>query len=255
MLNNFKNFISLGYFCEVAGELEKYGFRSASYPFDWMISDFSGIIKCIEEEFKDFLNINYLSQSAIERSHYKNEKYNFYFFHDFDKYKSLEKQLPAIVAKYKRRSERFLKNIKSPTLFVRYISDEIKNESGKSIELLWIEQHVSEIEQCLKNFNNDNEILFIANEGVTSDILTIYNIMPDENDRVARKWISKNEYLQKYFSSFEYSEKERNIQRYKKKDKKRKNFFRRAYKKIIRLSKKKFLKEYIYERNYDIPDK
>ena len=32
---------------EVAGELEKYGLRNASSPFDWMISDFEGVISCI----------------------------------------------------------------------------------------------------------------------------------------------------------------------------------------------------------------
>lgn len=255
MGKSFKNVISLGYFCEVAGELEKYGLRSASYPFDWMISDFSGVIKCIEEEFKDFLNEEYLSQSFNDRTHYKNEKYNFYFFHDFDKFKSLEKQLSKINAKYKRRAERFLKIIKSPTLFIRYISDEIKNESGKSIELSWIEEHYNEINHCIKSFNECNEIMFIANDGVTSDIVTIHNVKPDENDKVARKWVSKNEYLQNFFASFEYSEKQKNLLRFYKKEKKRKNFFRRAFKKFLRLSKEKLLKEYIYKKQYDILDK
>lgn len=138
-MSSFDNFISLGYFCNVAGELEKYGFRNFSYPFDWMISDFKGIIHCIENEFSDFLNPEFLLQNVNDRSHYMNTKYNFYFFHDFDKYKPLLKQLPEIDEKYKRRSDRFLNSIKSKTLFIRYISDEEKNENGKSKELEFLQ--------------------------------------------------------------------------------------------------------------------
>lgn len=39
---NYKHVISLGFFCSVALELERKGLRDASYPFDWLISDFQG---------------------------------------------------------------------------------------------------------------------------------------------------------------------------------------------------------------------
>ena len=38
----YKHFISLGYFCSVAMELERFGLRSESGPFDWVISDMRG---------------------------------------------------------------------------------------------------------------------------------------------------------------------------------------------------------------------
>jgi hypothetical protein len=90
METNYKNFISLGYFYGVAEELEKYGLRNASFPFDWIISDFEGVINCIKTEFEDFLNPTFLSQDFTDRSHYLNTKYNFYFFHDFNKYIPLQ---------------------------------------------------------------------------------------------------------------------------------------------------------------------
>lgn len=41
---NYTNYISLGYFCGVAQDLEKLGLRSYSAPFDWGISSFAGVI-------------------------------------------------------------------------------------------------------------------------------------------------------------------------------------------------------------------
>ena len=45
------NYISLGYFCSVASELERYGLRGESYPFDWVISDFGGVVEAIQNNF------------------------------------------------------------------------------------------------------------------------------------------------------------------------------------------------------------
>jgi len=75
-------YISLGYFCSIAMELEKMGLRSESSPFDWLISDFDGVISAIETRFEDFLNPAFLAQNKNNRSHYKNTKYNIEFFHD-----------------------------------------------------------------------------------------------------------------------------------------------------------------------------
>ena len=50
--SNYSNFISLGYFCGVAEDLERIGLRSFSSPFDWLITDFKGVIKLIENRFK-----------------------------------------------------------------------------------------------------------------------------------------------------------------------------------------------------------
>ena len=74
------NCISLGYFCSVALELERIGLRSASYPFDWTISDFEGVIDAIENNFIHFLDYEYLYQNKEIHSHYRNKKYRISFF-------------------------------------------------------------------------------------------------------------------------------------------------------------------------------
>lgn len=60
---NFKHYISLGYFCSVALELEKCGLRSQSSPFDWNITwSFKGVIEAINNRFEDALNEQMLFQ-------------------------------------------------------------------------------------------------------------------------------------------------------------------------------------------------
>lgn len=161
-MKQYKHFISLGYFCSVALELERVGLRSTSSPFDWCISNYEGIINAIQNHFEDFLNYDYLLQSDILHNHYFNEKYRIWFFHDFDQYHSLKKQLPRVKEKYLRRIERFYKDIKQPTLFVRYISDEIEGE-----ELEYIKKNNEKITKLLKSFNEENEVIYIANTGET----------------------------------------------------------------------------------------
>ncbi len=46
--DEFKNYISLGYFCEVAKDLERLGLRNQSSPFDWVISYFPKVIYAID---------------------------------------------------------------------------------------------------------------------------------------------------------------------------------------------------------------
>lgn len=85
MENVYSHYISLGYFCEVAQDLEKLGLRDASSPFDWGISCLKNVIEAIDCEFEGFLDYDNLSQDIANRAHYREDKYNFYFFHDFDK--------------------------------------------------------------------------------------------------------------------------------------------------------------------------
>ena len=75
----------------------------------------------------------------------------------------------------------------------------------------------------LKSFNKENDILFIANEGIFSEKILIYNVQKDENDLVARNPIHENQDLYNKFSCIDYPRREININRYikKEKDKKR----------------------------------
>ena len=255
IVKKFKNVISLGYFCSVARELEKSGLRDASFPFDWLISDFKGVIQCVENGFQDFLDIKYLSQNKNDRSHYKNLKYQFYFFHDFDGFKPLEDQLPEVQAKYKRREDRFFDAIKDSTLFVRYISNEEKTPDGKSAELEWIEQNYDYILSVLKKFNPDNEILFISNEGVLSDKIKIYNVTPDKGKWVAEKFLEKSTALSELFTNFEHKNKDENIKIYLEKRRQKRKIFSALRFLLEPILKKLFCKEYVYSVEYDIKDK
>ena len=236
------NYISLGHFCSVALELEKFGLRTESSPFDWLISDFESVISAIETHFDDFLNYDHLSQDKKLHYLYYDSKYKCSFHHDFDKYAPLKKQLPVVQSKYARRINRFYKTIQEPTLFIRYISSK-QNEEGKSKELVWIEENYDRIISLLKSFNKDNDILFIANEDVTSEMLTIYNVEKDENDSVARQPFCKSPVLFEMFSSIDFPNKEANIARYNKKYSK----INKVPRKIKAILKKIFLKEYIHD--------
>lgn len=242
-----QHYISLGYFCSVASELEYLGLRSESSPFDWLISDFEGIISAIRNHFKDFLSYEYLAQNKQYPAYYLNTKYKIQFYHDFSPYRSLKEQLPLVQEKYLRRIERFYVSICEPTLFIRYISDE-QPENGSSKELLWIEEHYDEIIALLKSFNEKNEILFIANEGIKSSIIEIQYVQKDKNDSVNRRPIVSTPSLLQLFNSFEYTQKEVNLLRYKKK---------RACRTIFKIKKKTaayfqkfFMHEYVHGHQY-----
>ena len=220
-MKKYQNYISLGYFCATASELERVGLRNVSSPFDWCISNFEGVINAINDGFDKYLDYDLLLQSDSCNAHYYNKKYRTWFYHDFDKYHSLADQLPAVKAKYIRRINRFYCNIEQPTLFVRYISDEVKDEYDKSEELTWIENNNSQIVSLLKSFNVDNDIVYIANNEVVSSKISIFNVEKDENDGVARKPLDKNLELHHIFECFEYDKRQDNLKNIeKKRDKK-----------------------------------
>lgn len=244
------NYISLGYFCSVASELEKFGLRTESSPFDWVISDFEGVTANIKNHFSGYLDYNLLAQNVQNRAIYKNIKYNISFFHDFNNYEPLKEQLPKVLEKYNRRIERFYKSITNPTLFIRYISDEA-TVNGVSKELLYIEENYEQILELLKSFNPHNDILFIANDEVQSSKLTIYHVTKDSNDKVARNPIGKNPTLYKIFSDAEVPNKQKNIERCLEKEKYRKNICHRVKNKIMLKLRKILKNEYIHDKRYE----
>lgn len=249
-MKKYSHFISLGFFCSVALELERLGLRSASYPFDWCISDFKGVIQAIDSHFDDFLKYDDLSQNMDIHEQYKNDKYNIYFFHDFDRYLPLEEQISTVKVRYDRRIERFYKNISEPTIFIRYISDKGLTEDGKTNELDWIENNYDKIIMLLKSFNSDNDIIFIANQGVSSHKIKIYSVEKDKNDSVSRKFLDKNKELFSFLTQFEFPLKKSNILRFENKEKNRKSIIKRSGRKIKLNIKKIFLKEYIHNKQY-----
>ena len=195
------NYISLGYACAVARNLEKLGLRNSSMPFDWSITNFEGVIKAINNNFHNFLEYDLLLQNSQVLKHYMNTKYNIQFYHDFNKFETLEKQLPLVQEKYNRRIKRFYDDIRKPTTFIRYISDE-NIINGKSEELIWIEDNFDFIISTLKSFNPENEIIFIANKGIESSKIKIYNVeIEDSTDTINRMPINNNLELNALFKN------------------------------------------------------
>lgn len=251
----YDNFISLGYFCSIAQELERIGLRSTSSPFDWCISDFEGVISAIGNNFEGFLDYELLCQSTNDRKHYFNTEYKIWFFHDFDQYSPLKRQIDKVRRKYSRRIERFYTNIHRPTLFIRYISNEELTANGKSAELEYIEKNLDTITSLLKSFNPDNEIIFIANNGVESDVINIYNVAPDDADTVAREPLNKHDSLKQMFDSFDFPGKDENLSRYLRKESRKKNCLRHNAKTISNILKGIFLRPYIHEKQITVSGK
>jgi hypothetical protein len=73
MSSSFDNIVSLGYRCSSAGILKRLGLKSASYPFDWLVSRLPIIEHCVvEDQFREFLNpLNYYKKKSATH-HYAN---------------------------------------------------------------------------------------------------------------------------------------------------------------------------------------
>jgi len=241
------NYISLGYFCSIASELERYGLRDSSFPFDWLISDFCGVISAIENHFEGLWNYELWLQNARNRNHYMHIGYGFQFYHDFDKFHSFSDQLPSVKEKYNRRISRFYSAIHEPTLFIRYISDEHQT-NGVSSELLWIEENQERIVSLLKSFNSKNEILYIANKSVISEKIHIYHVEKDTDDTVARFPFQKNSDLNKYFEDAEHPLRDNNLKIYSRE--KRKKLVRKAAKRVVDIYRNIVSTQYCHERVY-----
>lgn len=248
--NYYKHVISLGYFCSVALELERIGLRNTAYPFDWCISDFSGVIEAIENGFSEWLDSKWLSQYKTYMHIFRNDKYNIEFYHDFSAYKPLEEQIISVKEKYNRRIARFYQDIKEPTLFVRYI-DEKKDNNGQFKELKWIEENKDKIDEVLKSYCKYNEIIYIGNSNLTSKVINIFPVEKDNNDNVARKPLEKNEDLNAFLNSIDCTNKKQNIEIYQKKDRQRTRFSMRLNKKIEEKIIYKVKKKYVWNKQYE----
>lgn len=250
----YKNYISLGYFCSVAEDLEKMGLRNQSSPFDWIISNFEGVIEAIDKEFDDFMDYENLSQSINNRNIYHDDKYHFYFFHDFSQYSSLDKQYHDVRNKYYRRINRFFQTIIEPTLFIRYISTE-ELDDDKSVELEWIESNYERIMSVLRKYNPENDIIFIGDETLKSNIIKIYTVEKDEGDLVSRSPIINNNELYPILSAVDFPSKEKNIQWYNRKRMNEKRLDYRLKNILIGVLSHRFLKVYNHDKTYDVPNK
>lgn len=210
-MKQYNHVISLGFFCSTALEIERVGLRNCSSPFDWTISEFKGVLECMNNDFEDFLQIENLYQSKDSNSKYLDIRYNFEYFHDFNRYESLENQLPSVKEKYARRIKKFSENIKRPTLFIRYLKDQ--NEAD------FIDENRDYVLHTIKKSNNANKLLLISNENVAVRSINCFKVQKDKNDSVARKFLYKNNELYSLLQSdiYDVDMRERNLEVYNKK--------------------------------------
>ena len=156
--------ISLGIRCDSAIQLREYfsrhyNLRDAAYPFDWLISPFDGLYKCLEEDFKNFLRPDALS---LYNHHpgimgVQDNYYGFQFIHDFPpssidhlQISELEENPPfmgfispnfldylaTVQEKYARRIERF-RHVLSGPHEIFFIRTTITKEQAISLHSLF----------------------------------------------------------------------------------------------------------------------
>lgn len=212
----YKHIISLGYFCSTALEIERFGYRDGSYPFDWVLShDFTKVLELIKTGFADLFDTAFFCQRKAMPSAYENVKYDIVFIHDFLAHKSFDGQIPHVKEKYQRRIERFYKSISEPTIFIRYI------RSAEEYSFIW--DNYDMILSLLKQFNSSNDILYIANESIRNtrkgEIPQVFFVAEDEHDSVARKFADKIPDLIRVIDKNFYSaeKREQNLSFYRKK--------------------------------------
>lgn len=194
-MKKFKNIISLGAFCFVASELRRYEVRKKAYPFDWIITDLKTVIELIENEFLNFTALKYLEKKEENNIvFYDNNAYSLIrFIHDFNE--NCDNTV-LIQDKYQRRIQRFYQDIKSETLFVRYIINQ-----G---EYKYILKKHDKISKLLKSFNSNNDIIYIVNDDIKINYffnflksIKVYSVEKDLNESVAKKFLDKNIKLKK----------------------------------------------------------
>ena len=202
----YVNIISLGGNCFVASNLKELGLRNKSYPFDWTTSfDFYSVIDLIKNNFEGFLDYNNLYQYSKYKSYYYNDKYKIGFIHDFNKYISLRLQIKKVQEKYQRRIDRFYNSIQQPTLFIRYVVD-LK-------DLQYIGQNQTEIEEYIKSFNPNNNIIFCSHfEECDKIVKGCYYVDKDEQLWFTEQPLLKNASLKEYLTNLDYSNKKENFE-------------------------------------------
>jgi hypothetical protein len=192
----YEYIISLGNSCKVASGLSRKGYRSFSSPFDWVVSDFKGVLQSIEDGFANYLNEELLNleDDSKENASYLNSLYNISFQHDFKSNAKLSEQIKNVTKKYDRRINNFFESIKKVTLFIRYISNDD--------ELNWIQENYCNILNVLKKWNPKNHIIFISNRKIENPVFDMYIVSQiKENDGEYGFFFDENKQLQEYLDS------------------------------------------------------
>lgn len=150
----FKSFISLGWFCGTASSMSEYGLRCISGPFDWCFSELEGIMELMNDDFRDFLNKRNLRVDENEPTRFRDIKYDITYVHEVKQ--NFEAEYNEIVEKYVRRINKFKDSYNSerPVCFIRAVH--------KPGELEYIVKNGKHINEIIKRFNAETEIVFLV---------------------------------------------------------------------------------------------
>lgn len=148
----FSNFVSLGTYCATAASASKYGLRSWSGPFDWLITEeLKWVLYFIENDFEYFLEKEDLERWDGDPRAFRNKMSGFGFVHEREYL--FEEEFDKIKEKYKRRIKKFLKETEKPTCFLRWV---VFPE-----EIEYIRKNSKYIREVIKKRNGKNEIVFL----------------------------------------------------------------------------------------------
>ena len=152
----YSSCVSLGWFCGTASSLSRLGLRSESGPFDWYFSDYSSVLRLIDNGFLDFMNKGNLKVDTNNPHVFEDVKYHFTCNHDIKT--DFEKEYEDIHKKYQKRANRFIKRIKEPTVFFRCICD--------NNEVQYINENWKYAENVVKKYNSQNCIVYVLRSGL-----------------------------------------------------------------------------------------
>jgi len=194
----FSHVVSIGSFCSVARELDRYGLRDASYPLDWVICSASSAVRLLESRFAGFPRLESLERDSVHAYIVRDTQAGVSFYHDFDTGQPLETQYDSVRSKYERRAERLSRAIRRPTLFVRWIDGQADYD--------YLNENLKYVLRVLKTYNSANDLLLVGLVGLPERCgqLRVYTVEADPNDTVAREFVRKNPELRRRLLMLRY---------------------------------------------------
>lgn len=188
----FDNFISLGDACAVAASMSKYGSRSWSGVFDWLVTpNFNMVLHLMEHDFKGFMLKENLENLQDNKNTFQDKKFGITFIHDVEYSISLKDNYEDLYAKYNKKIQGFRKELTRKNCFLRSVCSEV--------ELNYILKNKDYIEQIIKKGNRESEIIFlIRNDVIISSKIgfryyVMLNLYSGASRKLLRGWFDGGE--------------------------------------------------------------
>lgn len=150
----YQHVVSLGFFCSVALELDRYGLRDGSYPFDWIICPIEPTLAAVASYPEELINPATLERDATNAYIVHDTATGIDYYHDFRADEPIEDQIERVRAKYRRRAQRLTEAMSQSTLFVRYIADRA--------EFDFLNDNMATVLSTLRSANQSCDLMLIA---------------------------------------------------------------------------------------------